>query len=141
MNKSVIIVVVILALAAGGIFVANNRKDTDSSTDSTSQNSTGQEPVESDDQPAPTAVEASEVAIQDFAFKPGKITVKKGTKVTWTNKDTVQHTVTPDDEGAFEGSELLAKDASYSVTFDEVGSFAYHCKPHPQMTGTVEVTE
>lgn len=143
--KAAIVAVVIIVLAAGGIWVANSRSDKDSSNQ-TSQNNTGQEPVEHDDQPEQTPIaetsQTNVVSIEDFAFKPAKITVKKGTKVTWTNKDSVRHNVKPDEQSnAFTGSELLATDESYSFTFSTVGTYTYHCEPHPQMTGTVEVTE
>jgi len=81
------------------------------------------------------------VEIKDYAFSPKTITVKKGTKVTWTNQDSVQHDVTSDTDGKGPSSELLSKGESYSFTFDEVGTFTYHCSPHPYMKGTVVVTE
>ena len=34
------------------------------------------------------------VLIQNFSFKPAHITVKRGTKVRWINKDSTAHTVT-----------------------------------------------
>lgn len=82
--------------------------------------------------------------IKDFAFTQKSITVKKGTKVTWTNQDTVRHDVASD-SGAPAGGPagpLLAKGESYSHTFDAVGTFPYHCTPHAaQMKATVTVTE
>ena len=84
--------------------------------------------------PAPVAA-----TIQNFSFQPPKLTVKKGTTVTWTNKDSVGHTVTGDNGGP--ASALISQGQSYSFTFDTVGTFAYHCQPHPMMKGTVEVTE
>ena len=37
--------------------------------------------------------------------------------------------------------ELLAKVESYSWTFNTVGTYTYHCSPHPYMKGIVEVVE
>lgn len=83
---------------------------------------------------------AAAVSIKDFAFGPTTITVKKGTTVTWTNQDGPKHTVTADgSEGPKSG--LLAKGESTSYTFNSVGSFPYHCEPHPFMKATVVVTE
>lgn len=79
------------------------------------------------------------VEIRDFAFSSAKITVKKGTQVRWVNKDSVAHTVTGNHGGP--DSPALEKDKSYTYTFDKVGVFSYHCKPHPVMQGTVEVVE
>lgn len=78
------------------------------------------------------------VSIANFSFDPGQITVEAGTKVTWTNDDSVPHTVTADD-GSFE-SGTLQPGASYSHTFESAATVAFHCDIHPSMTGTVEVT-
>ena len=78
------------------------------------------------------------VVIQNFGFKPAKISVTPGTRVTWINKDSVQHTVTANN-GAFD-SGLLRKGQRYSHTFKRAGKkYAYHCVPHPYMTGSVTV--
>lgn len=60
-----------------------------------------------------------------------------GTTVTWTNDDTAAHTVTADD-GSFD--ERIAAGETVTVTFDEAGTFAYHCDIHTSMTATVIVT-
>jgi plastocyanin len=82
---------------------------------------------------------ASAVTIQNFAFNPATISVKVGTKVTWTNQDSAGHTVTFDTGS--DTSDTLAQGATYDHTFDAAGSFAYHCKIHPTMKGTVTVTQ
>ncbi len=88
-----------------------------------------------------TAVsDSSDVSIEinGFAYSPATIKIKKGTTVTWTNKDQVRHNVVSDEGNELSG-QLLAQGESYSHTFDEVGTFAYHCAPHPRMMGTVIV--
>jgi plastocyanin len=85
---------------------------------------------------------ANEVIINDFALNPEKMTVKKGTTVTWTNNDPARHDIMPDEESAnFKPSQLLAKGDSYSFTFGAAGIYNYHCSPHPYMKATIEVTE
>jgi plastocyanin len=88
-------------------------------------------------EPASTG-EGSAVTIANFAFDPAEITVAAGTTVTWTNEDVAPHTVTADD-GPFD-SGRLDQGGSFSQTFDQPGSFAYHCEFHPSMHGTVVVT-
>jgi plastocyanin len=70
------------------------------------------------------------------------LVVQKGTTVTWTNYDPVAHSVesgTHDNPtGLFESS-LLNQGQSFSYTFNEAGTFVYHCDPHPYMTGVVIV--
>jgi len=78
------------------------------------------------------------VLIQGFAFKPAHITIKPGTKVIWTNKDSSPHTATANN-GAF-NSGLLRKGQSYSRTFNKAGKkYFYHCEPHPHMRGSITV--
>jgi len=79
------------------------------------------------------------VSIANFAFHPNTITVVIGVNntVTWTNNDATTHTVTSDNS-LFPG-ETLAPGATYTYTFDQVGTYAYHCSIHPTMTGTVHV--
>ena len=78
------------------------------------------------------------VVIQDFSFKPAHITSRPGTKVTWINKDSTQHTATANN-GAFD-SEVLRPGQKYLHTFKTVGrTNTYHCEIHPSMTGSVTV--
>ena len=82
------------------------------------------------------------VIISNYEFGPQKISVKKGTKVTWINNDKDRHNVKPDQDSAeFKAGPLLSKDEEYSVVFNTVGTYNYHCSPHPYMKASVEVTE
>jgi len=74
--------------------------------------------------PAGTAV-----TIANFAFSPAAVTVKVGDTVTWTNNDSVPHTVT----GADFDSGQLAPGATFSHQFTKAGSFDYKCTIHPSM--------
>jgi plastocyanin len=78
------------------------------------------------------------VLIQNFSFKPAHITIKRGTKVIWINKDSVQHTATANNGKSFD-SGLLRKGKRYSHTFKRTGKKRYHCVPHPHMKGSVTV--
>lgn len=78
------------------------------------------------------------VTILNFAFGPQTITVAPGSTVVWTNKDSVNHTVTSD-TGAWTASGNLATGQSFSHTFAKAGTFPYHCAIHPSMTAKVIV--
>ncbi len=82
---------------------------------------------------------STSVTISNFAFVPATLTVKVGTTVTWTNQDTVAHTVASD-AGDWISSNL-AQGQSYTHTFDTAGTFTYHCSIHPNMKGTIVVTQ
>jgi len=84
------------------------------------------------EQPGGTAA----VTIADFAYDPATTNVTVGTTVTWTNDDSVAHTVTFD---AGPDSGNMSQGSNFSNTFSEAGSFAYHCTIHPSMSGTVSV--
>ncbi len=109
---------------------------------------------EAPESPAPPEVGTNQVVIPPGAFDPGaefayfplNLTVEVGTTVTWTNQDSVVHTVTSgtsdgtagDADGIFD-SGLMAEDDTFSFTFTEAGTFPYFCTPHPWMQGTVTV--
>jgi plastocyanin len=84
------------------------------------------------------SAEGSSVTIAEFAFAPPELTVAAGTTVTWTNEDWAPHTATAED-GSFDSGRLDQGD-SFEHTFDEPGTFAYHCSFHPGMVGSVVVT-
>jgi plastocyanin len=79
------------------------------------------------------------VNIDNFSFAPGALVVSAGTRVTWTNRDDIPHTVT-DAAGqrAFKSSALDTGDA-FSYLFDKPGTYHYFCSLHPRMEGTVVV--
>ena len=80
------------------------------------------------------------VEIDDFAYEPASITVKKDTRVRWINEDEAPHTITGDASGGPNSGTLYEGDR-YSFVFTQTGSFPYHCSFHPHMTGMVTVTE
>jgi amicyanin len=88
--------------------------------------------------PAPTgqpySVQAA-VDVRNFAFDPHEVRLAKGGTVTWTNNDSVTHTV------SFSGvqSPGFGSGGSYSRTFNDTGTFDYICSIHPSMTGKVVV--
>jgi plastocyanin len=80
----------------------------------------------------------SDVAIRNMSFQPGNAQVTVGTTVTWTNDDTVAHTVTSDG-GVFDSGRMNPGD-TWSFTFTTAEAFAYHCSIHTGMHGTIVVT-
>jgi len=78
------------------------------------------------------------VSIKNFAFAPTATTVTVGTTVHWKNLDGEPHTVRSID--ATFRSDALDQNDSYSVKFDQPGTYKYVCSIHPQMVGTIVVT-
>jgi plastocyanin len=76
------------------------------------------------------------VAIAGNAFGPASVTVALGGFATWTNSDSVSHTVTFD-SGPNCGT--LGNGATQTAQFTVAGTYPYHCQIHPSMKGTVVV--
>ena len=77
------------------------------------------------------------VAIRNYNFAPKSLTVRAGTRVTWTNDDATAHTATANGGGFDTGT--VAPKASHTVDFRHPGTFTYHCAFHAFMTATVTV--
>jgi plastocyanin len=109
-------------------------------TSSTSGGAYGATPTTTTTAATPTTAGSggAQVTLQNFAFSPASVTVKVGDTVTWTNKDSANHTVTADDGTTF-ASSTLSSGATFSFTFTKAGTYAYHCSIHTSMTGTITV--
>ncbi len=79
------------------------------------------------------------VRIINFEFKPQKVVVKPGTKVTWKNEDAIIHDVQDTSPLATPKSPEMAKGDTFSITYPQPGSYSYICGIHQYMTGSVEV--
>jgi len=88
---------------------------------------------------AASATAATSVDIRGSAFSPKCIKVSAGDTVTFTNNDTVPHTVTADD-GTYDGAlATTGVTKVFTHPFPTAGTSAYHCTIHLGMTGTVIV--
>jgi len=86
--------------------------------------------------------ESKLVVIKDYQFVPQHITIRKGQTVIWENREKRQyHSVWFEALGEEEPEDYLFSEDSYERLFSETGKFPYRCGPHPEMTGSVTVTE
>ena len=81
------------------------------------------------------------------SFDPATLTVKKGDKITVTNKDTLPHTVTsgtspsdPNSAKQFDTS-IIAAGATADIETANLnpGQYPFHCAVHPYMMGKLVV--
>ncbi len=79
------------------------------------------------------------VDIINFEFKPQKVVVKTGTKVTWTNEDSTIHDIKDTSPLATPVGKEMSKGDTFSITYAQPGSYSYICGIHQYMTGSVEV--
>ncbi|HEY1800854.1 MAG TPA: cupredoxin family copper-binding protein [Terriglobales bacterium] len=80
---------------------------------------------------------AVDVKIDNFSFLPPTITVKAGTRITWTNADDIPHNVVSNDQ-SFK-SKVLDTDEKFTYTISKPGTYIYYCSIHPKMTGKIVV--
>jgi plastocyanin len=97
---------------------------------------------------APTALPAAtgpsvqmvdnEPDLTNWHFDPADLTVPAGSTVVWHNRGKEEHSVTADDKSFDSG--LKPSGTDFQHAFPKAGVYAYHCAPHPWMTGRIHVT-
>ena len=88
-------------------------------------------------------------ADQQDNFVPKLVNIQLGidNHIIWINSDDTPHTVTPDHRaadsysGIFGSTGVLKPGEEYEFLFTEPHEVAYHCEPHPWMTGTLIITK
>lgn len=83
---------------------------------------------------------ADTVVIQNFTFQPASLTVAPGATVTVTNKDSVTHTLTStSNPKAFDTGDIPAGSSKTFTAPAKAGTYAYLCRIHTFMHGTLVV--
>jgi plastocyanin len=82
------------------------------------------------------------VSLKNIQFNPKTVSVAKGTTVTWTNDDSVNHDVTktggPGPKFS-SGSGNMAQGDTYKQKLTTPGTIDYVCTVHPGMAGKITV--
>jgi plastocyanin len=87
----------------------------------------------------PTTGRGDTVELSDMCFTATVLYVKRGTEVTWTNRDPMEHDVVGVG-GTWGDPDLpLLQGDSVSYRFAEDGVFPYACWIHPGMIGAIVV--
>ena len=90
----------------------------------------------------PTKVSRPGCEHNDACYLPPSYSAMAGEPVTWTNNDSAFHTVTsgtPDAPLDSFDSGFMDPYESYTLSFEEPGTYEYYCTLHPWMLGTVNV--
>jgi plastocyanin len=85
--------------------------------------------------PSPGTVGAR---IESSGFAPNPVTVPAGGTITWTNGDSVAHTVVGENPAFDSGA--IAPGGTFSQMFPTAGMFTYHDGANPSMAGVVTVS-
>lgn len=99
--------------------------------------------------PSPTAIPAADVpadavvvAIEKMKYQTPEVTIKAGDTVYWINKEVMPHNVAfrkgDVQDTDFKG-DMMGKDEAFAITFNQPGTYAYFCTPHPFMRAKVIV--
>ncbi len=146
-NKWVLIsiAVAVVLVLGGGFYFLNQGKTVTGPASPTPTVAAEVSPTSIDvASPSETIVQEQRVSLTDSGFEPAKITIKSGTKVTWTNSSGKEATVNSDPHpthtnypplnlGRFNDGDSL------SFTFDKPGTYGYHDHLDPSKKGTVVV--
>lgn len=90
--------------------------------------------------PAPKENEIREnyvVTIENQSFNPTNSIIKAGETVSFVNQSQADHRAIADD-GSFDTG-VIKPNNEITITFNNPGTFSYHCALHPEMTGTIVV--
>lgn len=117
---------IVLVLAAGAIAAILIRGDGDDDAEEASRAASG--PV--------AAVSHAEPSIKALELSQHTIYVAAGASITWHNDDVEPHTITSDN-GWFRAD--VPAGGTYSFTFDQPGTFTYHCEHHKNIEGVIVV--
>ncbi len=79
------------------------------------------------------------IEISNFKYAPATLTVKAGSTVKVTNKDTAGHSVTSDDGTSFDTDILSQGGTNEFAAPTKPGSYPFHCTAHPSIKGTLIV--
>jgi len=124
------------------VLLAGCGKKTESVTSNEGNNSTQTEATTASSAEDVVPV-SSLVLVQNGKFNPQVLTVKKGTEVTWVNKDIEPCWIASDPHPihngypGFDAGKSMIQDETYKFKFDKVGTFGYH--DHLNITNTGKI--
>jgi plastocyanin len=79
-----------------------------------------------------------EIKMANVAYAPAQVSAHVGDTVEWTNDDIVTHTATARN-GAWDV--MVEPKAKGSITVKSPATIEYYCRLHPNMVGSITVSE
>jgi len=79
------------------------------------------------------------VTIENMQFNPPQLSVHRGDRIVWVNKDLFPHTATAENKTFDSGA--IDAGSSWSYLAEKPGKFGYSCTFHPTMKGTLTVRQ
>src|SRR5262249_31782677 len=83
---------------------------------------------------------AAEIQIKmaQVAYAPAQVSAHVGDTIEWVNDDIVVHTATARNGG---WDVMVAPNAKGSIVLKSPGTIEYYCRLHPNMVGSISVSE
>jgi len=131
---AVVVIFVLGTLVGGGYLLAKKLQTGVNAPEETTEPTS----TEASSQTPPITLDAEQpetITIKEFTFNPDRLTIKKGTTVTWINNDSATHKISSDSFN----SQNFNKGEKFEFQFNETGTFDYICGIHPSMKGTIIV--
>ncbi len=148
MSKNYLWIIIAIVVVLGlGFWFVSSQKSQDTTQNAINASSEPQATATPTEESTTSANESAEmmVKISSNGYSPSSLTVKAGTKVTWMNEDTENHTVNSaphpahTDYPPLNTVGLLKPNESKSLTFDTPGTYKYHDHLNPTLFGSVTV--
>jgi plastocyanin len=79
-----------------------------------------------------------QIKMANVAYAPAQVSAHVGDTVEWTNDDIVAHTTTARN-GAWDL--MIQPKGKASITLKAAGTIEYYCRLHPNMVGSIMVTQ
>lgn len=79
-----------------------------------------------------------EIKMQGVAYAPAQISAHVGDTIEWVNSDIVAHTATAR-KGAWDV--MVGANNKGSITLKSPGTIEYYCRFHPNMVGSISVSD
>ena len=79
-----------------------------------------------------------EIKMENVAYAPAQVSAHVGDTVEWTNDDIVAHTATARN-GAWDL--MIQPKGKASITVKSPGAIEYYCRLHPNMVGSITVSQ
>jgi plastocyanin len=117
------------ATACGGSNTTTQKSETGTATASST--------ATAEQTSGPAAAGAATITIANMSFGE-PLTVSPGAQIAIKNDDSAEHSVTSDTAGKFD-VEVEGKKQGTLTAPTEPGEYAFHCKYHPSMHGTLIV--
>ena len=89
------------------------------------------------DAPRPAEGAAHTVVIENMQFTPAELSVHRGERIVWVNKDLFPHTATAASHAFDSGG--IAAGSSWTYVAGKAGEYAYGCTFHPTMKAILKV--